>query len=120
MTDDPSDLFTYTRHRAVDPDTSVEAAESVSPRIRQLQAAVLDFAAGNPDGFTDRDLEAHFMNAGSTYRTRRSELTEKGYIRDSGERRTYGAGGTGRRHIIWQVTVEGLRFNQSLAPAPGF
>lgn len=120
MTDDPSDLFTYTRHRAVDPDTSVEAAESVSPRIRQLQAAVLDFAASSPDGFTDRDLERHFMNSGSTYRTRRSELTERGYIADSGERRTYGAGGTGRRHIIWIVTLEGIKANQALEPNPGF
>lgn len=120
MAEEPDDLFTFTRHRLADPDTSVEAAESVSPRIRMLQQAVLDFASAHPDGFTDRDLEAHFMNAGSTYRTRRSELTEKGYIRDSGERRTYGAGGTGRRHILWQITVEGLRINESLAPAPDF
>lgn len=106
------DLFAYTRSRATDPDTSVEAAESVSPRIRELQQKVLRFAEINPDGFTDRDLEQHFLNSGSTYRTRRSELTEMGMIRDSGERRTYGANGTGRRHIIWQITLKGLNAAQ--------
>jgi len=107
--DDADDLFSYTRHRNDDPDTSVEAAQSVSPRIRDLQQKVLRFARERPDGFTDRDLEAHFQNSGSTYRTRRSELTEAGYIRDSGERRTYGENGTGRRHIIWLITLDGLK-----------
>lgn len=102
------DLFSHTRHRLGDPDTSVEAAEAVSPRIRDLQKKVLRFAEINPDGFTDRDLEAHFLDSGSTYRTRRSELTEMGMIRDSGERRAYGPNGTGRRHIIWQITIKGL------------
>lgn len=115
-----TDLFEYTppppapeahaRHR--DPDTSHEAAESISPRLRQLQALVLDFAASQPDGFTDVDLNQHFDTHASTYRTRRSELVEKGFIRDSGERRAYGENGTGRRHVIWQITVEGLKANE--------
>lgn len=97
--------------RASDPDTSHEAAQSVSPRIRQLQKLVLDYAASQPDGFTDIDLNRHFDTHASTYRTRRSELVARGYIRDTKERRAYGQDGTGRRHIIWAITTEGLKAN---------
>jgi hypothetical protein len=108
-----TDLFSYTpptpepeahaRHR--DPDTSHEAARSISPRLRELQEKVLAFAADRPDGFTDVDLNRHFDTHGSTYRTRRSELVDQGLIRDSGERKTLGSG---RRHVIWQITLAGL------------
>ena len=112
-----ADLFDYTpppeaHARATDPDTSQEAAESISPRLRELQKLVLDFAACQPDGFTDIDLNRHFDTHSSTYRTRRAELVAKGHIRDSGERRAYGPDGTGRRHIIWQVTLDGLKANE--------
>ncbi len=108
-----TDLFAYqlppaAHARTHDPDTSHEAAESISPRLRALQARVLAYAASEPDGFTDRDLEAAMGDSGSTWRTRRSELAAKGYIRDSGERRTHG---TGRRHIVWIITSEGLKAN---------
>lgn len=112
-----TDLFAYqppageAHARGSDPDTSHEAAESISPRLRELQRQVLDFAAQYPDGFTDIGLNDHFNTTSSTYRTRRSELVAKGYIRDSGERKAYGANGTGRRHVIWQITVEGLKAN---------
>jgi len=115
-----TDLFAYkppqppqeAHARASDPDTSHEAAESLSPRLRQLQGLVLDYAASQPDGFTDVDLNRHFDTHGSTYRTRRSELVAKGYVRDTGERRAYGPDGSGRRHVIWQITLEGLKANQ--------
>jgi hypothetical protein len=116
MTDD-HDLFNYApppeaHARPHDPDTSHDAAKSLSPRLRQLQALVLDYAASQPDGFTDVDMNQHFDTHASTYRTRRSELVEQGYIRDSGERQAYGANGTGRRHVIWQITLEGLKANE--------
>lgn len=91
--------------RNTDPDTSHEAAESISPRLRELQRKVLMFAYDYPDGFIDPELNRRFDTHGSTYRTRRAELVEQGLIRDSGERRT--DGGT-RRHIIWQITLEGI------------
>lgn len=97
--------------RSTDPDTSLEAAESISPRLRALQGLVLDYAASQPDGFTDIDMNQHFDTHASTYRTRRSELVERGYIKDSGERRAYGEDGKGRRHIIWQITLEGIKAN---------
>jgi len=117
-----TDLFNYTpappapeaHARGTDPETSHEAAEAISPRLRELQRLVLDFAASAPDGFTDVVLNRHFDTHGSTYRTRRSELVEQGYIRDSGERHTYGENGKGRRHVIWQITVEGLKAFQGM------
>lgn len=109
---DPLASMSEAHARGSDPDTSHEAAESISPRLRELQELVLDYAASQPDGFTDIDLNRHFDTHGSTYRTRRSELVAKGYIRDSGERRAYGANGTGRRHVIWQITIDGLKANE--------
>lgn len=117
MRETPRDALTYeppatplpeAHARHTDPGTSHEAALGISPRLRELQEKVLLFAADNPDGFTDIDLNRHFDTHGSTYRTRRAELVEQGLIKDSGERRCYGAGGTGRRHIVWQITLAGL------------
>lgn len=108
-----TDLFDYqsspeARARAFDPDTSHEAAESISPRLRELQAQVLAFAATDGvAGFTDRDLEAAMGDSGSTWRTRRSELTAQGLIDDTGERKVYPP--KGRRHIIWQINAEGIK-----------
>lgn len=122
-----TDLFEFTTlARATDPDTSHEAAESISPRLRELQRLVLDFAAANPNGFTDIDLNRHFDTHASTYRTRRSELVAKGYIKDTGERKSYGVAttspqranqgvegsGGGRRHVLWAITLDGLKANE--------
>jgi hypothetical protein len=93
--------------RRTDPDTSREAAEVVSPVIRQVRLAVLQYAesCGAP-GFTDVALNAHFASHSSTYRTRRRELVDLGMIEDTGERVTVGDGG--RRHAVWRITWRGL------------
>lgn len=105
------DLFEHAeeaRARDTDPETSHEAAESLSPRLRQLQADVLAFAANRAvQGFTHIDLNNHFHTTSSTYRTRCSELVDKGFIQDSGERHAYGPDGKGRRHVVWNITPEG-------------
>lgn len=98
---DMSDLLQWaeTRTRKTDPETSLEAAKSVSDRVSQLQQEVLAYATKvGPDGFTDIEMNFHFRHTGSTYRTRRSELVEAGKIVDSTNRRTYSGG---RRHIVW-------------------
>jgi hypothetical protein len=51
-------------------------------------------------GFTDVDMCSYFQNNGSTYRTRRSELVDKGLIVDTGERMTLPSK---RRAIIWML-----------------
>lgn len=113
--DQTGDIFAYApppeaHARHGDPETSHEAAEFISPHVQRMQRAVLEFA-GEPesaDGFTDVALNRHFETTGSSYRSRRAELVERGFIRDSGERHTYGENGKGRRHIIWQITLAGL------------
>lgn len=95
--------------RASDPETSHHAAESVSARLRELQAAVLGYAYINPEGFNHVELNQYFSTQSSTYRTRCSELVAKGYIRDSGERETIGSG---RRHVVWQITDKGVRAHE--------
>jgi hypothetical protein len=68
--------------RASDPSTSWEAADSLSSdhvaRVRE-QVRAYALHAGTR-GFTDKELEAYFDDYGSTYRTRRSELSAAGVI----------------------------------------
>src|SRR6478609_1701528 len=58
------------------------------------------------------DLENRFNNPGSTYRSRRSELTAMGLLRDSGQRREQ-EGGT---RIIWEITPDGRRTARIFTP----
>lgn len=99
MSNDQSDLFPdYTRARPSDPDTSHEAAAEVQRRLNALQQAVLAyFRAVAPHPMTDLDLENHFGNHRSTYRTRRAELTELGLLYDTG-RRCFQAGSN---RVLW-------------------
>lgn len=110
----PDDLFAYTppeppqeaHARHTDPDTSHEAAEAISPRLRELQALVLAYAYANPSGFIDPEMNVHFETHSSTYRTRRSELVDKGMIEDTGAREQID--GKGRRFIVWAITEKGM------------
>lgn len=101
------DLFTPLAHaRRTDPDTSREAANDISSALRQIQIAVLQFAAMcGVRGFTDPELSDYFDTTSSTYRTRRSELVTMGMVEDTGER--VAVGPKGRRHAIWRITPKG-------------
>jgi hypothetical protein len=90
--------------RRTNPETSRLAAEEVTPHVRQLQFAVLEYA-GTVRGFTDPDLNQHFGVTSSTYRTRRAELVDLGLIADTGERRCLGTGG--RKHCVWTISSKG-------------
>jgi hypothetical protein len=85
--------------RPTDPDTSRRAAESVAEKVGSIQVKVMRFAfAMDPEPFTDVELCTFFNNAGSTFRTRRSELVQRGFLRlvdDSG------------RFARWGLTEEG-------------
>lgn len=94
-------LFDYAKARTSDPETSHQAAKSVR-RIAETQAKIMslfeDF--GN---LTDEEIasQAQFngwFTSSSGLRTRRSELVEKGLLKDSGERRRLESG---RRGICW-------------------
>lgn len=93
------------RARWSDPDTSHQAAEIVTPSLRELQALVLSYAFSCGDGgFTDPTLNDHFGTHSSTYRTRRAELVDFGLIADTGERLKVGKG---RAHAVWRITDSG-------------
>ena len=86
-------------HRTKDPDTSREAAESIVEKRTKIQRMVEEYAKRiGPVGFTDQQLSTFFGTAGSTYRTRRAELTDRGIIVDTGLRST---AASGRRMIVW-------------------
>lgn len=65
--------------------TSIDAAQSIVPSLTEIQNAVLQYANTMPTGFTDDQMNRHFQSYGSTYRTRRAELTAKNLIVDSGK-----------------------------------
>lgn len=86
-------------HRTKDPDTSREAAEFIVEKRTKIQRMVEEYAKLiGPVGFTDQQLSTFFGTAGSTYRTRRAELTDLGTIVDSGSRIV---ASSRRRMIVW-------------------
>lgn len=94
-------LFDQAHARRTDPDTSLEAAAVASQGIERQRNLVLAYAKGRGDkGFMDVDLEeAHPLESDSGLRTRRSELTARNIILDSGRRDR--AAGSNRKRIVW-------------------
>lgn len=86
--------------RRFDPSTSHQAAEAITPDLRQLQARVADYARRKgPDGFMDAQMSDDLEDSSSTLRTRRSELTARNIVLDSGRRRRWGE--SPRQRIVW-------------------
>jgi hypothetical protein len=86
-------------HRPTNPDTSREAAEAIAEKRTKLQRMVERYAKDiGPVGFTDQQMSDFFGTAGSTYRTRRAELTRIGTVVDSGFR---SVADSGRRMVVW-------------------
>jgi len=99
----PPDIFEpLTRARRGDPETSLEAAEGIAPRMNALRQVVLNHFAVRGD-MTDLQLQILCANHGATFRTRRAELVQMGLIRDSGRRTVQ----LKRNRIIWTLTQLG-------------
>ena len=81
--------------------TSIDAAISIVPSLTDIQNAVLAYAMHRPTGFTDDEMNRHFQSYGSTYRTRRAELTAKNLIADSGKLARLPSG---RNATVWILT----------------
>ena len=81
--------------------TSVEAAASIYPSLKELQLKVMVFAKSRPNGFTDEQMNKFFETHTSTYRARRAELVDKGFIVNSGKRERMS---TGRSAAVWILT----------------
>jgi hypothetical protein len=95
-----SDYHTEKRWRPGDPETSREAAEAIYPHLNEIQAEVERYARDRRDeGFTDAQLAEHFQDSTSTYRTRRSELSDRNIIVDSGRRAKHGD--SERNRVVW-------------------
>ena len=104
--DDPTlfDQEPVARARATDPDTSHQAARSVT-NLRDSQEAVLRTL--RLMSATDVELmrvyrhnERNPVQSDSGIRTRRKELVDLGLVRDSGLRRKLPSG---RNAIVWEV-----------------
>jgi hypothetical protein len=75
-----------------------EHFKSIATTMSDPQKTVLDFIRSRgASGCTDLDIQRRFGNHGSTYRTRRAELTALGLVRDSGVRVVQDKG----RRIVW-------------------
>jgi hypothetical protein len=79
-------------------DTSIQAAISVYPDLREIQIQVMLYAETKPNGFTDEQMNMYFDTHRSTFRARRSELMHKGLIVDSGRREKMV---NGRNATVW-------------------
>jgi hypothetical protein len=98
-----ADLFgapTIGMVRRYDPNTSEKAAASILPRRETIRQQVEAFAlACGADGFIDEQLEREWPHrAGSTLRTRRSELAREMIVIDTGKTRH---NSTAREMIVW-------------------
>ena len=96
-------------HRNVD--TSVEAADAIAPDLGRLQRlAETEIRSAGDAGLTADELAARLKLERWSIQPRTTELSRKGFIRDSGVRRQ---NVTGKRAIVW---VAATRDN---APTPG-
>ena len=78
--------------------TSIAAAEKIAPKRLILQAQVLQYLRGFPDGLTDLEMQEGLDLEGSTQRPRRVELVEQGKVKDSGTTRKTKKG---RAATVW-------------------
>jgi hypothetical protein len=91
--------------RRSDPDTShASAAAFTEDRLTQIQRDVLDFFRSHGRA-TDEDIEDALSSkhpAFSTLRKRRTDLVQRGFLRDTGERRL---NRNNRKMIVWEIAA---------------
>jgi predicted ArsR family transcriptional regulator len=93
------DTAPHPRARAVDTQTALDAAKSITPG--RTETLILDLFARERCGMTDDEIAARLAQCYSpTVRSARSRLTKAGLLVDSGERRP---SGRGRTMIAWRV-----------------
>lgn len=92
--------------RRTDPDTSHAAARAFTEeRLTAIQRDVLAFFRAKQRA-TDEDVEDALKSkhpAFSTLRKRRTDLVERGFLRDSGDRKI---NRNNRKMIIWELEGE--------------
>lgn len=105
--DDDDDDSERAHARHSDPDTSHDAAASVT-HLRRSQEAVRQVLATMPFGGTDEDIAWRYsltpdtpLQSPSGLRTRRKELVKRGLVQNSGRRARLESG---RQAIVWELT----------------
>lgn len=93
-----------TRVRSVSEGTSFQAAIAVTPEKAQRIYNQLMYFYQQSDGLTDDEMlerfkEFNLAHSPSGLRARRSELRDKGWVRDSGKKRP---SNSGHSSIVWE------------------
>ena len=96
-------LFSLGMHRTYDRETSIEAAKRAAPRAGSGRALALEALRNNPDGLTDEELASVTKQYMNSIGKRRTELTQAGFIEDSGIRRM---SSRGSMMIVWRIKKE--------------
>lgn len=95
-----------------DPQTSRAAARSIAHITGDGQQAALDaIAAAWPDGLTDDELAARTGMDRYTIAPRRGEIARKGWVRNSGRRRSNQKGNPATVWILTDDAVRALRLS---------
>ena len=84
----------------IDRVTRTVARQQIKPQINGLQSKVLT-AIELAGGLTDEQCQRQLSMPANTQRARRVELTDAGYVKDSGRRRPTESG---RKAIVWTST----------------
>ena len=87
-------------------DTSTEAAEAIAPKFGPMTQSVLILLARHGNGLTDEQAQGLMGLEGNSYRPCRVTLAEKGFVRDTGERRLPSHR---RKAAVWAITDLGRR-----------
>jgi hypothetical protein len=85
-------------HRIPDAPTSIDAAKTATVRAETHRALALRLIRTAPNGLTDFELADLTRLQQNSIGKRRTELLQRGLVRDSGERRP---SWTGCRAIVW-------------------
>ena len=94
----------YPKPFQIHSETSREAAESIPEALRiKLQRDVYRYLLRTGGGTDEAGIAALCMSP-STYRPRRCELVDEGYVRDSGRKVR---GNSGRPMVVWCITDKG-------------
>lgn len=81
---------------------SIAAADKFFPHMNAKEMAVYEYMRGLPMGVTDNELISHFASmgwSGNTPRARRVALTDKGLVKQDGDRTV-----NGYKSAVWVVT----------------
>ncbi len=103
----------YEITRPTDPETSLEAAETVVPKLREYQEQVLAVVCEGPgthNDFIERFKDRHGYVSFSGVRTRVRELCDAGFVEDTGRRAQLAE--SGRNAVVWAATERGKAYEE--------